>query len=91
VQSGFIGYNGDRYDPDGPVTREQLARTVFVIGNFPTKEPHVAISDIESCENHRIVQTLVDNGVFELSDGKFEPGRTVTCREIAQVTHRINP
>lgn len=89
VQAGFIGYEGDRYNPDGPVTREQLARTVFLIGDFSSKEPHREIADLAECENPRIVQTLVDNGVFKLADGKFSPDRPVTCREIAQALSGI--
>lgn len=90
VQAGFIGYDGDKYGPDGPVTREQLARTVFLIGNFSSMEPHLEIADIEDCENPRIVQALVDNGVFELSDDKFEPGRTVTCAEIVKALDLVD-
>jgi iron complex transport system substrate-binding protein len=90
VQAGFIGYDGDKYNPDGPVTREQLAKTVFLTGDFSAKEPHAEIKDLESCENPRIVQALVDNGVFELRDGMFEPGRAVTCGEITGAFEYVN-
>ncbi len=89
VQAGFIGYNGERYNPDGPVTREDLAKTVFVIGDFPAKDQHLEILDLDQCANPRIAQVLADGGVFELEDGKFEPARAVTCREIVQALERI--
>ncbi len=67
--------------PDRPVTREELAKTVFLIGNFaPTANTNIA--DIETCEKPRIIQTLVDRGIFALEDGNFNPKRTVTNNEI---------
>lgn len=67
--------------PDRPVTREELAKTVFLIGNFaPTA--NTSIADIETCEKPRIIQTLVDKGIFALEDGNFNPKRAVTNNEI---------
>lgn len=67
--------------PDQPVSREALAKTVFLIGNFaPTGETKIA--DIDACEKPRIVNTLVDGGIFMLEDGKFNPQRAVTNNEI---------
>lgn len=84
VQAGYIGYEGDTYLPDAPVTRQDLARTVFVTGDFSAQDAHTPISDLDQCDKPRIVQTLVDNGLFGLDEkGAFNPHRPVTCREIA--------
>lgn len=89
VQAGFIGYDGDFYNPEGAVTREDLAKTVFLIGNFEAQQQHAEISDINDCAKPRIIQILVDNGIFALEDGNFNPGREVTCNEIIEVLSLI--
>lgn len=87
VYSGYVewqpGEDGKEYfHPDGQVTREELARAVFIMGDFSAAERHTAIGDLEACDKPRLVQILVDNGVFALSDGYFEPERPVTNQEI---------
>lgn len=67
--------------PDRPVTREELAKTAFLIGDFAPSS-NIEIKDIGICEKPRIVQTLVDKGIFSLEDGKFNPKRSVTNNEI---------
>lgn len=90
VYSGYVswrkGEDGKEYfDPDSGVTREELAKTVFIAGDFSAKEANTAISDLGKCGNKRIVQILVDNGVFELDEnGSFLPDKQVTRNEIIQ-------
>lgn len=84
--SGYVTWekrsDGEYFNPAAPVTREELAHTIFIIGEFSSKDSSSKIADLAECENHRIVQTLVDNGVFSLKDGRFEPDREVTLQEI---------
>jgi iron complex transport system substrate-binding protein len=85
AMGGYIpSQSGDRqlYEPDAPVTRDMLARAVFILGDFAAKDDKTAIDDLEQCEKPNLVQILVDNDVFELNNGKFEPHRPVTCSEI---------
>ncbi len=86
VYSGAVTWtkDGDReyFYPEGKVTREELAKAVFVLGEFKASGKNIAISDLSDCESPRIVTTLVDNGVFALSNGSFEPKRAVTNNEI---------
>lgn len=70
------------FNPDGSITRDELAQSIFVMGDFSSKNNSVAIGDIEKSQYQRIVQILVDNGVFELNNGMFEPERQVTNNEI---------
>lgn len=97
VQSGYITWreaeDGTQwYDADAPVTRDALARTVSVLGDFAAQDTHAAIADLDACEKPRIVQLLVDNGVFALTeDGRFEPERPVTCNEIIDALAAIAP
>lgn len=86
VEMGYI--EGEKkegkeyFNPSDAVTRDELAQTIFVIGDFSSKEENTPISDISESEHQRIIQVLVDNGVFKLNDGKFEPKRQVTNNEI---------
>ncbi len=83
--------NGKEYFyPDNNVTRDELAQTVFVMGNFSSKDKKVEIQDIDESEHKNIVRTLVENGVFELRDGKFEPDRKVSCLEIIKAFEKID-
>ena len=95
VYSGYVtwreGEDGREYfDGEGHVTRDELAKTVFIAGDFEARDANTAISDLADCENERIVQILVDNGVFELADGKFEPNREVSCAEVLAALAFVN-
>ena len=75
--------------PDQPVTREALAKTVLLIGDFsPTANTEIA--DIDTCEKPRIVHTLVDQGIFALEDGHFNPRRAVTNNEIVAAIKAVS-
>lgn len=86
AMGGYIPYieDGEQqyFEPDSNVTREMLAKTIFLTGDFKRKEEKTSINDLNQCDNANIVQILVDNGVFSLNEGKFEPERNVTCNEI---------
>lgn len=86
VHLGSVGWerrdDKEYFDPGAPVTREELAKAVFLLGDFPVEEAETPVADLEACENPNIVQSLVDGGVFSLADGRFEPDRPVTCGEV---------
>ncbi len=83
--------NGKEYFyPGNNVTRDELAQTVFVMGDFSSKNKEVEIQDIEDSQHKNIVRILVENGVFELKDGKFEPDRKVSCMEIIKAFEKID-
>jgi len=86
AMGGYIPYKQDGenqyYEPDESITREMLAKAVFVLGDFKRQAQSEVINDINQCDKENIVQILVDNGIFSLNEGKFDPQRTVTCNEI---------
>ncbi len=94
AMGGYIPYVEDAkkqfFQPDAPVTRDMLAKTVFLLGNFTNKKQNTAISDISQCDNTNIVQILVDNGVFSLNAGNFDPQRVVTCNEIIDALKSVS-
>lgn len=87
VYSGYVEWelsnDGKEYfHPTTNVTRDELAKAIFVMGDFSSSETHITINDLAECENQRIVQILVDHKVFALCEGKFEPSEFVTNQEI---------
>lgn len=91
VMAGGIGWVWDEageeqmFLPEEPVTREMLAKAVFVLGDYKAADTPVPVSDLEACENANIAQVMADNGIFPLRDGRFEPERVMTCREIVEI------
>ena len=86
VLSGYVTWekheDGEYFNPDAVVTREELAQAVFIMGEFSGEDKNYEIADLSECGNPKVVQTLVDNGVFALIDGCFGPGKAVTMKEI---------
>jgi iron complex transport system substrate-binding protein len=87
VYSGYVewekGADGKEYfNPTANLTRDELAKAIFVMGDFEAAKNHTSINDLKACQKARIVQILVDNGVFALNNGNFEPARLVTNQEI---------
>lgn len=93
VQRGAIPWkeeNGIQYfEPEQPVTREMLAKSIFLLNDIKSIEEKVSISDLESCENPKIVQTLVNHHIFDLIDGQFQPQKVVTKQEILHTLNKI--
>lgn len=69
------------FKPDQTVTKEELAKILYMAGNFPELSRRIKISDLSSCENPQIVQKIVDNGVMGLEDGDFNPKQELTQKE----------
>ncbi len=89
VAAGLIEYGGDTFAPEEPVTREMLAKAVFISGDFKASQTPTPISDIDACANKRIVQTLVDAGAMALIDGSFQPNRPVSRGDVADALNSI--
>lgn len=93
--SGAVDWEADgdqqNFRPDAPVTREMLAKAIYILYEFRSKDQKTPIADLEQCEKQNIVQTLVDNGIFALNDGKFEPQKEMTCGEISKILEKLPP
>ncbi len=89
VMRGYVDWELEEekevYHPETLVTREDLAKAIFMLHDFESAEPSAEITDINDSENARMIQTLVAHGIFTLTEGKFEPQQTVTCREIVEL------
>lgn len=77
------------FDVEGHVTRDEFAKALFLFYDLVPQDVHIEISDIENCDNQKIVQTLVDHGVLGLEEGKFNPDRPVTGLEVIETLENI--
>lgn len=94
VQGGLIPWEMESekqfFHPDAPVAKEELAKALFILHDYKSKENHIPIADLTQCENPNIIQSLVDNGIFTLNDGNFEPQKELTNREIIEIFENHN-
>ncbi len=71
------------YYPLDEVTRDQLASTLYLMGEFPTVDEHQNIEDLGNCAVPKIVQKLVDHKIMFLDEsGNFNPKDTLTNQEV---------
>lgn len=94
VLSGYLdGYKVDGIEyfyPEEKVTRDEFAKTVYLISDLSSKEENKEIKDIDEVENKKIVQILVDNDVMNLNDAEFKPKKYVTVNEVLEVLNSID-
>jgi iron complex transport system substrate-binding protein len=88
---GKTNQTGEFFDKAGSVTRDDFAKAVFLLGDYERTESHTPIADLDQVQNPKIVQILVDNGVFQLEDGKFNPTKQLTVNEVIDLLNGLNP
>ncbi|MFD3158430.1 ABC transporter substrate-binding protein [Haloimpatiens sp. FM7330] len=88
VLSGYIESKKDEYNPNGKVTKEELAKTLYLLKDLTMKQ--VSISDLDQCSNKSIIQTVVGNNILQLENGKFNPKRNVTQKEVLESVKKLN-
>lgn len=93
VQSGLIPWEMESekqfFHPDTPVTKEEVAKAIFILQDYKRKENHKLIADLAECESPNMIQSLVDNNIFTLKDKKFEPKKELTNKEIIEILEQI--
>lgn len=94
VLAGYIdSFNVDDLEmfyPEKFVTRDELAKAVYLLGDISKKKNHTNIKDLHEIENKKIVQALVDNKIFKLRDGFFHPKENVTANEVIEVLNKLS-
>lgn len=73
----------EHFDRMSPVTRADVAFTLFMLLELETTERSVEIGDLEGCGDPAMVQKLVDAGIMDLDEmGNFNPDLPVTGQEV---------
>lgn len=79
----------EMFYPEKYVTRDELARAVYLLGDVSKKKIHSQIKDLNEIDNKKIVQALVDNKIFELKDGYFYPKEYVSVNEVIEALYKL--
>ncbi len=94
VLSGYI--EGDKVDlleyfyPEELLTKEEVAKFIFLIGDYKNLELGTEIADIDLYESKRVIQILVEQGLFELDeDNKFNGQSPMTGRAVIELLESI--
>ncbi|MBN2899240.1 MAG: ABC transporter substrate-binding protein [Clostridia bacterium] len=94
VLSGYI--EGEKVDqeeyfyPDELLTKEDLAKYIFLLKDFSHLNQGVVINDLDQYESARIISVLVENGVFELDEsGNFNGDELVTGAEAIKILEQL--
>ena len=94
AQSGVVnGIGDDKFDPDGYVTREQIATILF---RYTKSEPVTqdklsAFPDADKASSYAVdaLNWAVAEGLINGSDGKLLPGETATRAQAAAILTRF--
>ncbi|MCJ8012385.1 S-layer homology domain-containing protein [Paenibacillus sp. KQZ6P-2] len=78
--------------PEQKLTREKLAETIVKVLHydrlskyFDTDPTVMSLSDATAIQNKGSVEIMIKLGLMSAKDGKFEPAKTVTKAEAAQI------
>ncbi len=89
---GYKREDGTEYfEKEGYVTREDLAFTLNIMGDFTTGGQHKSIADLNECKNNKeIVQKIVDSGIMTVDGNqRFNPQKTVSAHEAIMVLESL--
>ncbi len=94
VLSGYIEGHKEElleyFNPDDLLTKEDVAKFIFLIGSYENLELGTVISDIELYESQRVIQILVEHKVFELDEqGNFNGQSPMTGSDVIELLESI--
>jgi iron complex transport system substrate-binding protein len=75
--------------PERPVTRDELARILFMLHDFEKTKDHVTIKDLDEVSTPRIIQIIVDNGIMACEENYFQPEKIVTGGEVVKTLEKL--
>ncbi|WP_168198325.1 ABC transporter substrate-binding protein [Crassaminicella thermophila] len=89
VLSSYVESEKNNFYPDNKVTREELAKTLYMLTDLKDKEGTPLIKDIDKVKNARIVEIVVENGLMQLEEENFNPDKIVTEKEAVESMEKI--
>ncbi|MCT4620347.1 MAG: ABC transporter substrate-binding protein [Marinisporobacter sp.] len=89
VLSSYVEAEKDHFYPEQKVTREEFAKTLYMLTDLKDQDGNASIKDMKQLKNGRIVEIVVENGLMTLKDGKFDPTGTITEKEAVESLEKI--
>lgn len=87
--NGFKENDMEYFYPNQTITKDEFAKIVFLMGDYKILGKNTQILDIDEAENRKIIQILVDHGVFECKDGYFNPDEEITCNQAIDMLQKL--
>lgn len=87
--SGFKENDIEYFYPNKTITKDEFAKIIFVMEDYKILDENIQILDIGEAENKKIIQILVDNGVFECKDGYFNPKEEITSKDVIGILKKL--
>lgn len=89
VLSGYIDGEGEHFYPERELTREELAKTLYMLTDLSNNEKRLVISDLDKCMKPQIIEMVVKNDLMELENKAFNPQKIVTGKEVLKALAKI--
>lgn len=89
VLSGYVKTEKDNFNPEGKVTREELAKSLYMLKDLKDKDGILNIKDVEKIDNPRIVEVVVENGLMTLEEGNFYPEQIISEKEAVESIEKL--
>ena len=87
------GQTSLEFNPNGQITRAQLAAMLFRAADFSATEEFESYAPYQDIENHQFakeISVLYDYGLLEIFDGgNFNPNKPATREEVAAITYGL--
>lgn len=81
------------FNPNGQITRGQLAAMIFRTANFSVNEEFEAYAPYQDIKNHQFakeISVLYDYGLLDIfDDSNFSPNKPATREEVAAITYAL--
>jgi len=89
VLSGYMEGNENKFYPDKALSRDELAKILFMLAKLQDVEGDILINDINECSNSNIVEIVVKNGLMQLNNSCFNPSGLVKGHEVVDALKKI--
>ena len=86
---GFKENSNEFFYPESFLTKDEFAKIIFKMGNFKSKDQNIEITDLQQCENAKIIQILVDNSILSVDGGKFNPDSFITYNDLIDAFNKF--
>lgn len=78
--------NVEKFNPENEITRNQLAKMLYVLDGKPTINSKTNFIDVKKThENYNAIQHSVEKGYLNVKNGNFALNQTVTKKELESI------
>lgn len=85
------GYEDKTFKPDKYITREEIAKILYLLKDNIESEESIAFNDVKSNRwSYKYIMNMAKSGILKgYEDGTFRPENNITRAEIAVMLERM--